>query len=129
MGGSMKVITIKQPWASLIAYGYKSYEFRSWKTKYRGSIYVHAGKGTDKKAMKDFEYLNLNYPKSRIIAEVYLEDCVFIDSKVDDKLKKENKKLYADNIGNYAWKLSGVKKIKNNRHINGQLGLWNIEDL
>ena len=44
----MKVITIKQPWASLIAYGYKRYEFRSWKTNYRGPIYIHAGKGTDK---------------------------------------------------------------------------------
>ncbi|HHX17064.1 MAG TPA: ASCH domain-containing protein [Mollicutes bacterium] len=125
----MKVITIKQPWASLIAYGYKRYEFRSWKTNYRGPIYIHAGKGVDKTAMKDFEYLNIDYPKSKIVAQVYLEDCVFIDSKVDDKLKKENKKLYSGHIGNYAWKLSGVKKIKNNRHINGQLGLWNIEDL
>ena len=31
----MKVITIKQPWATLIAKGYKQYEFRTWKTKYR----------------------------------------------------------------------------------------------
>ncbi len=30
----MKVITIKQPWATLIAKGYKEYEFRTWKTKY-----------------------------------------------------------------------------------------------
>ena len=29
----MKVLTIKQPWASLIVDGYKKYEFRSWKTK------------------------------------------------------------------------------------------------
>ena len=28
----MKVITIKQPWATLIVEGYKRFEFRSWKT-------------------------------------------------------------------------------------------------
>ena len=38
----MKVITIKQPWATLIAEGIKKYEFRSWKTNYRGEIYIHA---------------------------------------------------------------------------------------
>ena len=34
----MKVLTIKQPWATLIAKGYKEYEFRTWKTKYRGDF-------------------------------------------------------------------------------------------
>ena len=41
----MKAITIKQPFASLIAAGLKEYEFRTWKTKYRGEILIHAGKG------------------------------------------------------------------------------------
>ena len=44
----MKVITIKQPFATLIAKGYKTYEFRSWKTSYRGKILIHAAKGVDK---------------------------------------------------------------------------------
>ena len=35
----MKVITIKEPYATLIAEGYKEYEFRVWKTNYRGEIY------------------------------------------------------------------------------------------
>ena len=29
----MKVLTIKQPRATLIAEGYKEYEFRTWNTK------------------------------------------------------------------------------------------------
>lgn len=41
---NMKVITIKQPWATLIAKGYKEYEFRTWKTNYRGDILIHAGR-------------------------------------------------------------------------------------
>ena len=28
----MKVLTLKQPWASLVANGYKVYEFRTWST-------------------------------------------------------------------------------------------------
>ena len=40
----MKVLTIKQPFATLIAEKLKEYEFRTWKTKYRGEIFIHAGK-------------------------------------------------------------------------------------
>ena len=54
----MKVITIKQPFASFIAAGPSKYEFRTWKTKYRGEILIHAGKSVDKKAMKKFECYN-----------------------------------------------------------------------
>ena len=38
----MKALTIKQPWASLIASGIKDIENRTWKTHYRGKIYIHA---------------------------------------------------------------------------------------
>ncbi len=48
----MKVLTIKQPWATLIMQGDKRFEFRSWQTKYRGELLIHAGKGIDKEAMK-----------------------------------------------------------------------------
>ena len=40
---NIKAITIKQPWASLIALGVKHIETRSWATKYRGPIAIHAG--------------------------------------------------------------------------------------
>ena len=40
----MKAITIRQPWASLLACGAKQYETRSWATKYRGAIAIQAGK-------------------------------------------------------------------------------------
>ena len=39
----MKTITIYQPWASLIASGAKLFETRSWPTKHRGRIAIHAG--------------------------------------------------------------------------------------
>ena len=34
----MKTLTIKQPWATLIAMGIKDIENRTWPTKFRGTI-------------------------------------------------------------------------------------------
>lgn len=44
MDKHMKIITLWQPWASLIALNLKQYETRSWSTKYRGKIAIHAAK-------------------------------------------------------------------------------------
>jgi hypothetical protein len=39
----VKALTIRQPWASLFALGVKQMETRSWDTKYRGPVAIHAG--------------------------------------------------------------------------------------
>lgn len=41
----MKAISIKQPWASLVAAGHKRIECRTWRTPYRGPLLVCASKG------------------------------------------------------------------------------------
>lgn len=41
----MKALTLTQPWATLIASGAKTIETRSWSTRYRGPLAIHAGKG------------------------------------------------------------------------------------
>ena len=38
----MKCLSIRQPWANLIAHGIKDIENRTWKTNFRGRIYIHA---------------------------------------------------------------------------------------
>ena len=125
----MKTLTIKQPFASLIAEGYKEYEFRTWKTKYRGDILIHAGKSIDKEAMKRFEYLNLEYPTGKIIAKATITDCVEIDEKMKEKLKKLDEKVYHGAItkqrdkNEYGFKLENVKKITP-IEINGALSFW-----
>ena len=40
----MKALTIKQPWAWLIAHGYKNVENRTWRTNYRGNLLIHVSK-------------------------------------------------------------------------------------
>jgi hypothetical protein len=44
----MKALTLIQPWATLVALGEKQIETRSWDTKYRGPLAIHAGKKIDK---------------------------------------------------------------------------------
>ena len=44
----MKAISIRQPWAWLIVNGFKDIENRSWETRYRGPVLVHASKTFDK---------------------------------------------------------------------------------
>lgn len=41
----MKAITLIQPYATLIALGYKTNETRSWSTSHRGLLAIHAGLG------------------------------------------------------------------------------------
>lgn len=128
----MKVITIKQPFASLIVAGLKEYEFRTWRTKYRGEIFIHAGKGIDKKAMKKFECYNLDYPSGCIIAKANLVDCIDVDNQVRSILKEKNPLVYGDIIKHTEWdgfafELCNIEKIKP-IVINGQLGLWNYDD-
>jgi hypothetical protein len=55
----MKAITVKEPWASLIASGAKLVENRSWRTRHRGPLAIHAAK-----------------PTGAIVAIVDLVDCV-----------------------------------------------------
>lgn len=43
----MKALSIRQPWASLIIDGVKDIENRTWRTKERGRILVHASKTYD----------------------------------------------------------------------------------
>lgn len=40
----MKAFSIRQPWAWLIVNGHKDIENRSWSTKFRGRVLIHAGK-------------------------------------------------------------------------------------
>ena len=124
----MKVLTLKQPWATLVAEGIKKYEFRSWKTNYRGKILIHAGTGVDKKELEKFKDLNLEFPSKRILAEVDLVDCLELNDELNKKIIAEQNIAYGSKYRTgYAWKLTNVKKINIGKEIKGQLGLWNID--
>ncbi len=41
----MKAISVRQPWATLIATGKKKIEYRTWKVNYRGDLLIVASAG------------------------------------------------------------------------------------
>ena len=125
----MKALTIKEPWATLIIEGYKEYEFRSWKTNYRGKILIHAGKSLEKNQEKKFKEYNLKYSCGEIIGEADLVDCIKVTEKFDEYLKGINPIVYGNSghVENYAWKLENIKKYDKKIPAKGQLGLWNYE--
>lgn len=124
----MKAITIKEPWASLIVNGYKKYEFRSWKTNYRGKILIHAGMSIEKDMLGNIKDYNIEINKGAIIGEADLADCILVNEEFDEELRNIDEIVYGNNhINNYAWKLENIKKYDKPIPIKGKLGLWNYE--
>ena len=78
----MKALSVRQPWAWLIVNGKKNIENRDWPTKFRGRIYIHAGKSMDHDAV---DYIRHEYPDvilperydlGGIVGEATVIDCV-----------------------------------------------------
>lgn len=124
----IRVITLKQPWASLVANGLKIYEFRNMNYSYRGKILIHAGKDFDKDAMERVKDYNLDYPKAKILAEVEIVDCIKIDNNFNKMINKLNSPVYGNKKRTgYAWKLENINKINIDKTINGKQGIWYID--
>lgn len=127
---NMKVLTIKQPWATLIIQGDKRFEFRSWKTKYRGELLIHAGKGIDKEAVKRLEkYLPKELPIGKILGKVTLVDCIKMSPEFKEKLLKENSDIYTKSSfqENYGWQLENVEVFDEPIEAKGHLSLWEFD--
>jgi len=77
----MKALSIKQPWASLIAHGIKDIENRTWRTNFRGKIYIH----TSGKIYPFFKGNNLAFP---------VNQWADINKKVDVHKKEEHDKFF-----------------------------------
>ena len=127
----MKVLTIRQPWASLIMAGLKEYEFRSWKTNYRGELLIHAGKTIDKEAEKRLKkYLPAVLPTEQILGKVELIDCIKVTPQFLGGLRKINPDIYAKSTfkEGYAWSVKVLEKFDEPIETKGKLGLWNYID-
>ena len=60
-------ISVKQPWAALIVAGLKTIEIRSWPTRRRGHVLIHAGKVPDERPEG---WNRINTPELREAAEL-----------------------------------------------------------
>ena len=92
----MKVLSLTEPYATLIKNGIKTIETRSWKTSYRGRLYIHASSTKIPKTYKDNKELmslvdinDLNY--GNIICMCDLVDCVEMTDEFINDIKKNKK--------------------------------------
>lgn len=127
----MKTLTIKQPYASLIKEGIKEYEFRTWKTKYRGEILIHAGKSFDRNILNKFKNYNIEYPSGYIIAKATITDCIKVTDEFRKILSQNNPVVYENIINNkewsgYAFKLENIIPIKC-IPAKGKLSFWEYD--
>ncbi len=146
----MKAITIKQPWATLIPRGLKEFETRSWATKHRGAIAIHAGKTIDKEAFNEPVIYStlmkigirspIDLPTGVVIATANLMECHKITSDYYSMYEQKNAGTDKGHLiegdewwfgnyeeGRYAWQLSDVQAIEP-VPAKGQLSLWNWDD-
>lgn len=131
----MKALSIKEPFASLVSLGIKRIETRSWKTNYRGEIYIHASLTKNKLEKERKEKILKLLPKDYkfkegfIICKAYLKDCVLMDEKFLYDIKKNETEYLCGGYenGRYAWILSDVSILKNKIPAKGKLGIWNFD--
>jgi len=138
----MKALTLYQPWATLIAIRAKKIETRSWSTKYRGPLAVHASGNVTFIHMKSRDYIcdkepfqsiltkelnrtkEINFmPMGAIIAVCNLEACFKIDP--GPLLISEMEKAFGDYTpGRFMWMLEDMQKLDEPIYLKGRMGLW-----
>lgn len=127
----MKVLSIQEPYATLIKDGYKKIETRSWKTNYRGKILIHASLGklfqktiTNPEVTSLLKERSLNHGK--IICRASLVDCIKMTEEFIKKVQRNNQEyiLGIYEPGRYAWILENIIPLEKNIEAKGKLGLW-----
>ena len=108
-----RAITIRQPWAELIIRGRKDVENRSWRTRHRGPLLIHAGVGADTEYFEEFDVSD-DVVRGAIIGVVELVECT--------------KKVSSDwhGRGNWGWYLARPHRFKKPIPMKGRLGLFEV---
>jgi hypothetical protein len=109
----MKILSIRQPWLSLILSGDKDIENRTWSTNYRGMIALHASQKLDTHS----EHYNPreNYALSAVVGVVELVDIV-----------TASRSLWAE-PDHYHWVLKNPIRLPQPIHMHGKLRLFDVK--
>ncbi|MFZ5688643.1 MAG: ASCH domain-containing protein [Bacillota bacterium] len=139
----MKAITLWQPWASLVAIGSKKIETRSWATKYRGPLAIHAAAKTPGDSiiacfhepfatvLKNAGFVrgkNISLPCGVVIATCRLVDCVTITPEFVATLSEQERAFGDYTQGRYAWILDNVRRLERPVPANGRQRLWELDE-
>ncbi len=131
----MKVLSLTEPFATLIKQKKKLVETRSWKTNYRGELYIHASMTKPSKLdLENEELMSLVENKKmnfgHIICKCILVDCLYMTEEYINNMKENNYQEYICgeySVGRYAWILESVELLDKPIPAKGHLGIWNYE--
>ena len=130
----MRVLSIQEPYGTLITLRGKRFETRSWGTKYRGPLLIHTSQKVPAKYRKNPELMALldgaKMQPGKIIGRAYLVSCIHMTEEFIDFVRKNLPKEYAAGfyeVGRYAWILTNVIPFENPIPAKGSLGLWNYD--
>lgn len=136
----MKAITIWQPYASAIALGYKRYETRTWSTKHRGLIAIHAAAKNDYQIRRSMVYVRRDLEGFRDQLDWMLTAPVGVVVAVCELVAVHDTRDVAKDIdlferafGNwqtsrYAWELKLIERFEQPIPARGAQGLWNWQE-
>lgn len=128
----MKVLTLREPYATLVKNKVKYIETRSWKTNYRGELYIHSGLAKLTREVKERKELSALYSEDdlqygHIICKCDLVDCIYMTEEfIKQEAQKDSNNFIAGyyKVGRYAWLLDNIKSIEP-IEAKGKLGIWN----
>lgn len=122
----MKAISLKQPWATWVALGFKTIETRTWKTKHRGELLICASKNVDKDAVAEARdtgfppYQEDEFPRGVAVAVVNVVDCR--PMRDDDAADA----LCMNEPGRFAWPLKDIRAIEP-FPVKGSLSIFEVD--
>lgn len=129
----MRAISLWQPWASAMAALLKNNETRSWETKFRGMVAIHAAKRWTKDEQgfylrhKDRVLLPTKIPFGAIVAVGRLVDCVPTES-VSDAVSEREYSWGNYEIGRFAWKFEDLRALATPIPFRGAQGFFSVPD-
>ena len=132
----MKAITVCQPYAELLARGpdVKPFENRTWSTKYRGPLAIHAGKSLDYWDAADERVYGIKREEMVLGAFIAVCDLVACLPKLypaDPYNWPEPWLALADHEtaeGPYCFAVVNMRRLKTPIPWRGALGLWTVPD-
>ena len=99
----MRCLSVRQPWAQLIATGRKKIELRTWRTDYRGPIVIVAGQARG--GPRAAGWRDVDGPRGAAVAIAELVDCR--PARKSDARAACTK----PEAGEWAWELRDVRPI------------------
>ncbi|MCY2964123.1 MAG: ASCH domain-containing protein [Planctomycetota bacterium] len=130
---TLTVLSIRQPWASLLLSGEDWCENRSWNTKHRGALWIHASSKIENGECEQYGIDKKRLATGAIIGVVDLIDVIPIDEladRVEGLAEKHglNRDVGPEFIvGEYCWIVANPRALKTPIPVKGKLNLWRFE--